>query len=192
MNYYDYGYNYYNKVSAANSIFAILGTYMLFWFIILIFMIICMWKIFKKAGKNGWEAIIPIYNIIVLLQIVELPIWYIVLFVIPFANVYVIFKIYIELAHKFGKSTSFGVAMVFFGIICFPILAFGNSSYNNNNGINYHQNQSNNIQTSQQYNQINNNNQNQSMLQQNIKVCPNCGNKVDANATACFMCGNKF
>ena len=83
-----------------------------------------MWKIYKKAGKPGWAAIVPVYNIIVLLEIAELPLWYIALFLVPFANIYAMFKIYIELAHKFGKSTGFGVASVFFSVICFPILAF--------------------------------------------------------------------
>lgn len=96
--------------------------------------IVSLWIVYKKAGKPGWASIVPIYNIIVLLEIAGLPLWYLVLYFIPFANIYVIFKSYIELAHKFGKSTGFGVATVFFGIICFPILAFNKSVvYNNNN-----------------------------------------------------------
>lgn len=126
MNYYGY-----SDAPSVGGLLAGLGAYMLFIWAIGIFMIVCMWKIFKKAGKNGWEAIIPIYNIIVLLEIVNLPLWYIVLLVIPFANIYAIFKMYIELAHKFGKSTGFGVAMIFFSIICMPILAFGDNHYQN-------------------------------------------------------------
>ena len=93
-----------------------------------ILLIVSMWKIYKKAGKPGWAAIVPVYNIIVLLEIAELPLWYIVLFFIPFANIYALFKIYIELAHKFGKSTGFGVATVFFSIVCLPILAFSKTA----------------------------------------------------------------
>ena len=89
-----------------------------------ILVLVSLWIIFKKAGKPGWASIVPIYDIIVLLQVVELPLWYIVLLIIPFANIYAIFKIYIELAHKFGKSTGFGVLTVFFSEICLPILAF--------------------------------------------------------------------
>lgn len=149
MNNYNYGYDYYDTSAvntAATGVAAGLGflaVYMIFMLAIMVFMIVCMWKLFKKAGKNGWEAIIPIYNIIVMLEIAELPTWYIVLFLVPFANIYAIFKIYIEIAHKFGKSTGFGVAMVFFGIICLPILAFGSSTYKgasvgvNNMAVNY-------------------------------------------------------
>ena len=92
--------------------------------------IVSLWIIFKKAGKPGWASIVPIYNIIVFIQVAGLPLWYLVLLIIPFANIYAIFKIYIELAHKFGKSTGFGVLSVFFSEICLPILAFDkNATY---------------------------------------------------------------
>ena len=95
-----------------------------------ILVIVSLWMIFKKAGKPGWASIVPIYNIIVLIQVAGLPLWYLVLLIIPFANIYAIFKIYIELAHKFGKSTGFGVLTVFFSEICLPILAFDkNATY---------------------------------------------------------------
>ena len=115
---YDYNYGY-------NTANATLPTW--YYIMVLAFAvvgIVSLWKIFTKAGKPGWASIVPIYNIIVLLDIVNLPLWYIVLFIIPFANIYVVFKIYIELAHKFGKSTGFGVLSVFFSEICLPILAF--------------------------------------------------------------------
>lgn len=31
--------------------------------------VIGLWKLFKKAGKQGWEAIIPFYNTYVLVEI---------------------------------------------------------------------------------------------------------------------------
>lgn len=130
MNYYDYGYEAVeSSTSLLGGLFASLGIMMLISSAVGIFMLVAMWKLFKKAGKNGWECLIPIYNIIVLLEITELPTWYIALFFVPFANIYAMFKIYIELAHKFGQSTGFGVAMVFFAIICVPILAFGDAQY---------------------------------------------------------------
>lgn len=149
---YDYGYGYdygYTDTSSISSIIggfaAIMGIVMLISTIISIIMIVSQWIIFKKAGKKGWEAIIPIYNFIVLIQIAELPMWYIALFFVPFANIYAMFKIYIELAHKFGKSTGFGVLTVFFSFICLPILAFGkNNVYQGNKSQNT---QNNNINT---------------------------------------------
>ena len=95
-------------------------------------MIISIWKVFKKAGKPGWASIVPIYNTVVLIEVAGLPLWYFILFFIPFVNIYALFKIYIELAHKFGKGTGFGVLSIFFPIICLPILAFGKCKYEGN------------------------------------------------------------
>ncbi len=96
---------------------------------ILILMIASMWKIFEKAGKPGWAAIVPIYNLIVILEIVNKPIWWIVLFIIPIVNIIVAIIVYVELAKAFGKSAGFGVGLVFLGIVFFPILAFGDAQY---------------------------------------------------------------
>ena len=125
---YDYSYGYDYGTQAATGL-AAFGVGMLFiWLIsvaISVFTIICNWKVFKKAGKPGWASIIPIYNTIVMIEIAELPMWYIALFFVPFANIYAIFKINIEIAHKFGKSTGFGVGMTLLSPIFMAILAFG-------------------------------------------------------------------
>lgn len=126
-----YDYSYYDTMDPGfgSGMFAAFSGMMLFSSLIEIFMIICLWRLFTKAGKAGWKALIPIYNVIVLLEIAGLPVWYIVLYIIPFVNIYALFKTHIALAHKFGKSTGFGVLMMFFSIVCVPILAFGNSTY---------------------------------------------------------------
>ena len=54
-----------------------------------IMMIISQWKIYQKAGYEGWESLIPIYNMYILLKIVNLPTWQLILFFIPFANIYI-------------------------------------------------------------------------------------------------------
>lgn len=174
MGYYDYGYYDVPSSSVGNTFLAGFGTYMFVMIALSIFMIVCNWKIYKKAGKGGWEAIVPIYSNIVLLQIAGLPAWYIVLCFIPFANIYVAFKTNIELAHKFGKSTGFGVASVFFGIICLPILAFSKCEYNglgnttsNNMNNNYQNNQPNN-NYSQNFNNVQTNYSNSNFQNQNV------------------------
>lgn len=92
--------------------------------------IVSMWKIFTKANEEGWKSIIPIYNTITLFKIAGLPGWYFILLFVPIVNIIISFKVYIDLAHKFGKSTGFGVATTLFPIICMPILAFGSAEYN--------------------------------------------------------------
>lgn len=92
-------------------------------------MIASLWKIFSKAGKPGWACIVPIYNIIVMLEIVEKPAWWIILYLIPFVNITVAIIINIELAKVFGKDTGFAIGMIILPFIFFPMLAFGNSQY---------------------------------------------------------------
>ena len=94
-----------------------------------LFMLICQWKIFEKAGKPGWAAIIPIYNVIVMLQMVDKPEWWIILFIVPVANVIIAIITVVALAEKFGQETGFAIGMLLLPIIFYPILAFGDSRY---------------------------------------------------------------
>ena len=110
----------------------IMLVFLLLTIIFSIFLLICRWKIFKKAGKEGWESIIPIYNIIILLEIVKKPYWWIFLLLIPLYNIYVAIVINIRFAKFFGKDDSFGILLTFFNFIYEPILAFGESKYNPN------------------------------------------------------------
>jgi hypothetical protein len=88
-----------------------------------------MWKIFTKAGKPGWASLIPIYNLIVLLEVIERPLWWIVLCFIPFVNMVVIVLMYLELAKKFGKDILFAIGLVLLPIVFIPILGFGSAQY---------------------------------------------------------------
>lgn len=88
-----------------------------------------MWTTFAKAGKPGWAAIIPIYNIIVWLEIVGRPIWWVVLFLIPCVNVIIAAILSIDMAKSFGKGAGFGVGLWLLGFIFWPLLGFGNARY---------------------------------------------------------------
>ena len=94
-----------------------------------VIMIASMWKVFTKAGQPGWAAIVPVYNLIVLLQIVGKPLWWILLMLIPLVNFVIVILVYIDLAKSFGKSTGFGIGLVFLSFIFFPILGFGDARY---------------------------------------------------------------
>ena len=93
--------------------------------LIVIVAIAGLWKTFEKAGKPGWAAIIPIYNLIVMLEIAGKPLWWIVLFLIPIANLVVAILVSIAIAEKFGKSAGFGVGLAFLSFVFYPILGFG-------------------------------------------------------------------
>jgi hypothetical protein len=87
------------------------------------------WKTFEKAGKPGWAAIVPIYNVVIMLEIAGKPLWWIVLIFIPFVNFVVIILIMIAFAAKFGKGAGFGVGLAFLSFVFFPMLGFGDAQY---------------------------------------------------------------
>ncbi len=102
--------------------------------LLIVAMIAGFWKVFTKAGKPGWAAIVPIYNIIVLLEIAGKPLWMIILFFIPCLNIVAAILVGIGVAEKFGKSAVFGVGLGLFGFIFYPVLGFGDAQYQGNTG----------------------------------------------------------
>jgi len=105
------------------------GVFMLIWVAFLVLMIAAMWKIFAKAGQPGWAAIIPIYNIIVLLKIVGRPLWWIILLIIPLVNLVIALILAFDLAKRFGKGAGFAIGLIILPFIFYPVLAWGDSNY---------------------------------------------------------------
>ena len=60
------------------------------------------WKLYVKAGRKAWEAIIPIYNGIVLMQIINRPKWWVLLLFVPVVNLLMFLVIWIETIRTFG------------------------------------------------------------------------------------------
>lgn len=98
-------------------------------------MIASLWKIYAKAGQPGWACLVPIYNIIVLLKIVGKPWWWLLLMLIPIANIVVAIWVINLLSKAFGKDVGFTLGLIFLGIVFYPILAFSDAKYihGNNN-----------------------------------------------------------
>ena len=96
---------------------------------VLLLVFVSLWKIFEKAGKPGWAGIVPIYNMIVLLEIVGRPLWWIVLLLLPCVGIVVGVLLCIDLAKSFGKSPAYGIGLALLGFVFFPMLAFGDARY---------------------------------------------------------------
>jgi len=96
---------------------------------LIVVQIAAWWKMFEKAGQPGWAAIIPIYNVVVLLRIAGKPLWWIILLLIPLVNIIVWIMVSVAIANNFGKGTLFGVGLLLLGIIFYPILGFGDAQY---------------------------------------------------------------
>ena len=97
--------------------------------LIALLVIVAMWKVFTKAGRPGWAAIIPIYNMYVWCKIVGRPGWWVILMLIPLVNIIIGIIVCIDLAKSFGKGVGFGIGIALLGIIFLPILGFGSAQY---------------------------------------------------------------
>ena len=99
---------------------------------ILVLIIAGYWKVFEKAGHPGWAAIVPFYNVYIMLKIAGKPGWWLLLFLIPFVNIIISIIVNVEIAQKFGRSAGFGVGLAFLSFIFYPILGFGDDQYQGN------------------------------------------------------------
>ena len=112
--------------------------------IILVLMIVSMWIIFSKAGKPGWAAIIPIYNIIVFVQVAQKGWGWILVFLLSWVLMFIpilgwiiypilmlvaMIIVYHGISTSFGQGGGFTVGLVLLPFIFFPILAFGNAKW---------------------------------------------------------------
>ncbi|MCB2207040.1 MAG: hypothetical protein KQH67_01980 [Bacteroidetes bacterium] len=104
-----------------NSLFILLA--------IAVIMLIAQWKIYVKAGKPGWAVLIPIYNIIILLEIIGKPILWLFLFLIPIVNIIIGIWATNLLSKSFEKGVAFTIGLIFLPFIFYPILGFGSAKY---------------------------------------------------------------
>jgi hypothetical protein len=106
-----------------------MGVIIIIYLAVVVTLIAAMWSIYTKAGQPGWASIVPIYNIIVLLEIVGKPWWWLFLMCIPFVNFIILIMVYHNLSLSFGKGSGFTAGLIFLGIIFVPMLAFGDAKY---------------------------------------------------------------
>lgn len=98
------------------------------WALILL-VVVSMWKLYSKAGQPGWASIIPIYNVVVMLEIVRKPTWWVILCFLPFVNIIISFVIAYELAKVFGKDMGYALGLIVLPFIFYPMLGFGSAQY---------------------------------------------------------------
>lgn len=64
------------------------------------------WKLYVKAGKKAWQAWVPVYNSIVLMEIINRPKWWVILLFIPIVNLLMFPVIWIETIRSFGRNST--------------------------------------------------------------------------------------
>ena len=63
------------------------------------------WRLYTLAGRKSWEALIPIYNAIILMKIIKKPTWWVVLLFFPVINILIFGIVWIETIRVFGKRS---------------------------------------------------------------------------------------
>ena len=63
------------------------------------------WKLYVKAGRKPWEALIPVYNALVLMEIIRRPKWWVILLFIPIINLLMFPVVWVETIRSFGRNS---------------------------------------------------------------------------------------
>jgi len=118
----DYTYNYeYSVGPEATAGLGILSVgislaIFLFFVIFYVYMAVCLMKIAKKTGTdNAWFAWIPILNLVLMIQIAQKPMWWLIFFLVPLLNLLsIVFGILIWMAisERLGKPSWLGILMI--------------------------------------------------------------------------------
>ncbi len=72
------------------------------------------WKLYVKAGRRAWEAAIPIYNAVVLMQIINRPKWWVILLFIPIINLLMFPVLWVETIRSYGRNSTLESWLVIF------------------------------------------------------------------------------
>lgn len=76
------------------------------------------WKLYIKAGRQAWEAFIPVYNAVILMKIISRPWWWVILIFLPIVNLIMIPAVWVETARTFGKDSKIDA------LLCIVTLGF--------------------------------------------------------------------
>lgn len=111
------------------NVMIFLGFFALFTLVLSILVTATSWKLFEKAGRLVGEAFIPIYNLVVLLQIAEIPSYFFLTFLVPGLNIVLLIFVEYKLAKLFKVSKGFMWGMFLCPIVFIPMLAHGHFVY---------------------------------------------------------------
>ena len=185
-----------------NASLILIGIFFIFLFTffvaLIILYIVGRWKLFQKAGKNGWEAIIPLYNDWIYVEIAELNWWWYLLIIASTIGVFLSDKIPIagyttiisflglfvcnyNISKKLNQNTILAVLMTLFPFVMIPLIGLSNN-YKWDNSVEV----SNNGPFDNTNNKSININKNTE-----IKYCPNCGFELDKESKYCSKCGKE-
>jgi hypothetical protein len=98
-------------------------------FVIYVIFVVGAWKVFTKANRSGWLSIIPIVNLIVLLQISGRSGWWVLGYLVPLLNLFVQIRWGIEMARSYRRGLGFAIGLMVLEPLFMVILGFGDAAY---------------------------------------------------------------
>jgi hypothetical protein len=87
------------------------------------------WRAFRKAGRPGLLFVVPILNLINLIDLAGKPLWWCFLLLIPGVNLIVLLLALIAFARRFGHGTLFGVGLLVLPPLFWFLLGFDDSRF---------------------------------------------------------------
>lgn len=105
--------------------------YLMVWAAVTVPGVVLGWVlVFPKAGQRWWTALIPGYNIYVLVVgVAKLSTLWFVLVLIPGVQIIAAILVNVEVARRFGRTEAFGLGLALLGFVFYPILGFDGSEY---------------------------------------------------------------
>lgn len=103
--------------------------------LVLAIVIAGLWKAFEKADEPGWAAIVPLYNLWVMIRISDNDWWWFLLFLIPIVQIIALIKISVDVSEQFGQGLLFGIGLWLVPIVFWPLLGFGGYEYRKSSAL---------------------------------------------------------
>src|SRR5690606_7895582 len=81
-----------------------------------------LWKLFIKAGRPGWEALVPFYREYIITKITGRAAWPVILLLVPLLNIFVAISLYLDFVKSFGKRSFWEhFATIVLPFVVFPL-----------------------------------------------------------------------
>ena len=111
---------------STNNIEMDLQSWIILFFIIQLLHGLATFKLYVKAGRQAWEAFVPVYNAFILMKIINRPWWWTILLFLPIVNLILFPVIWVEIARSYGRNstTDTALAIITLGFYSF-YLSFG-------------------------------------------------------------------
>ena len=98
-------------------------TILIFLIVSYILLSVSLYKVFEKAGEDGWKGLVPGLNFVVWCKIIGRKSWWAALLLLPIVNIFILVGMCVDMVRSFGKySFGWSALAVVYAPIAFFIL----------------------------------------------------------------------